>query len=107
VEVPEKVIRERAFARISALFGIPVQELRESFRFGEELHPSVASAFRDNEVEDVVDDIVNVSTPLMIREFGKGVWDIKTLGDYCDHMVRCYELSPRAVSKVLKMITSG
>ena len=99
----EHLIRERAFSRIAQIFHIPVDRLRYDFKFGEELDVTFMSDFRDNEHDQVLHDIEDVSDRKITKEFLKGTLTIQTVDDYCNHMVRCYKTMPEEVSRILKL----
>jgi hypothetical protein len=103
VRVPEKIIRERAYLRIAEIFNIPVEQLRLDSMFGEYLKPSFVSDFRHNELDRVDQDIHDVADRKIIRELREGVIIIRTVGEYCDFMVRCYETKPEDVNKILRL----
>ena len=103
MKVTEQIIREHALARIAEIFGIPVTMLRQDTKFGEDLKASFRSDFRFNEFDKVDFDIRDVADRKITKELNKGEATIYTVGDYCDHMVRCYETKPEDVSIILRL----
>lgn len=101
MRVPEETIRERALVRIAEVFNILVEKLRLDFVFGEDLKPSFVSDWRENEFDKLYYDIRDVADRKIARELSKGVIIIRTVRDYCDHMVRCYETKPKDVCEIL------
>lgn len=97
----EKRIRECALSRIADIFGVPVEQLRHELIFGKDLNASFVSDFRFNQLDQVFHDIRDVADRKITREFSKGLLTICTVGEYCDHMVRCYETMPEEVSRIL------
>lgn len=106
MKVTEQIIREHALARIADLFNIPIEELRLDAVLGKDLHATFRSYFRHNEMDRVDFDIRDVADRKINKELNNGETTIYTVGDYCDHMVRCYETKPEDVSRILKLPTS-
>lgn len=103
MKATEQVIREHALARIAEIFGIPVTQLRQDTKFGEDLKASFVSDFRFNELDKVDFDIRDVADRKITKELNKGEATIYTVGDYCNHMVRCYETMSDEVSRILRL----
>ena len=97
----EKQIREQALMRLSRIFRIPPTELSAGLRFGDDLKPSFVSGFRRNEFDQVSDDIRDVADRAITAELNSGALTIKTVGDYCDHLVRCCRTKPNDVKRLL------
>jgi len=103
MKVPEQIIRERALLRISEIFNIPIQDVRLDSKFGEDLKASFVSDFRYNEFDRVDQDIHDVADRKITKELREGIITIRTVGEYCDYMVRCYETKPEDVNKILRL----
>jgi GMP synthase PP-ATPase subunit len=99
-EIEEK-IREKALLRLSGIFHVSVAALSPERRFGEGLKASFVSDFRRNEFDQVSDDIHDVADRTVAAELGSGNLTIKTVGDYCDLMVRCSRTKPKDVKRIL------
>ncbi|MBI5874380.1 MAG: hypothetical protein HZB81_00765 [Deltaproteobacteria bacterium] len=104
MKVSEQIIREYALVRIAEIFDIPVEQLRLDTKFGEDLKASFVSDFRYNEFDKVDFDIRDVADRKITKELNKGLLTIRTVGDYCDHMVRCYETKPKDVTIILRLL---
>lgn len=102
MKVPEQTIRECAFARIATIFGVPVEQLRLDTKFAD-MKVSFVSNWRFNELDEVYFDISDAADRKITKELSRGEGTIYTVGDYCDHMVRCYETKPKIVSKILRL----
>lgn len=100
MRVPEETIRERALLRIAEVFNIPAKKLRLDFVFGEDLKSSFVSFWRENELDKLYYDILDVADRKIGGELGKGI-RIITVRDFCDYMVRCYETKPKDVCEIL------
>jgi hypothetical protein len=89
VDDTEKLIREKALLRLSEIFGIPVAKLSLDRRFGD-----------DHKVND---DIHDVADREITKEMASGRLTIYTVGDYCDHMVRCSRTKRKDVLRLLEI----
>lgn len=99
----EKKIRKRALFRLAGIFHLPAAELTEKHRFGVDLKPSFVSDFRRNELDRINDDIHDVANGDTIKEFKSGNLVVQTVGDYCDHMVRCSKFKLKDVKILLEI----
>ena len=97
----EQRIRVAALGKMARLFDLPVSSLREQARFGADLKPSIVSDWRYNEFDQILHDIRDVADVNVLRELDTGTLEIRTIADYCDHMVRCYQTKPSAVEAAL------
>ena len=102
----EEKVRYSALLRVAAVFRMQPNALSANTRFGDDLKASFVSDFRANEFEQLDRDIRDVADRGILRELGTGALVIKTVGDYCEHMVRCYRINPNDVSRVLQLKTS-
>jgi len=100
----EDIIRKSALARLAKIFSIPVESLKKNSKFGEDLEASGVSDFRHNEFDRVDHDIHDVADKNISAELRAGHLVIRTVKDYCDHMVRCYESKPNDVKKILEIV---
>ena len=103
VENQDEAIRNGALARIAEVFNRPINELTLQSRFGEELKSSFTSNFRANEFDKIDQDIRDVADKRILKQLGQGLLIISTVGEYCDHMVRCYASNPVEVTYLLKL----
>lgn len=99
----EATIRDRALARLAEVFQMPVSSLRDELQFGVDLKASFVSDFRRNELDLIHDDIHDVADRSIAKELRSDRLIIRTVGDYCAHMVRCNSAKPKDVAKVLKL----
>lgn len=96
-----KWLWDAAMKRVAEVFGISIDDLRPELTFGEDLKCSFVSDFRRNEFDMIGDDINDVADRNVAKELASGTLVITTVGDYCRHMVRCYEAKPEDVEHVL------
>jgi hypothetical protein len=105
-----KEIYDLALDRLATAFKITKKELRPEMVFGKDLksQKSVLFLFAEDKLMAVFEDVNFVTTAVFRREkdfFGDV--DIekiyaRTVGEYCKHMVRCYQIAPDIVESVLK-----
>ncbi len=100
---PEGKVREYALLRVAYLFNVERHLLSLNARFGEELKASFVSDFKANEYEQLDRDIKDVADRQISQELSSGTLVIRTVGEYCDHMVRCYRTKPDEVIRVLRI----
>ncbi|KMN36079.1 hypothetical protein VI26_08455 [Chromobacterium sp. LK1] len=100
----EDLIRSLSLKRVACLFNVAVESLSLDARFGTDLHAKPRSFFRDNEFDEIEGDIMDVADKKLRNEMGRGEYKICTVGDYCEHMVRCYSLRPKVVEKILGLM---
>lgn len=98
----EKAIRDSALLRLGGIFHLPVAALNPEYRFGVDLKSSFVSDFRRNELDQVNDDIHDVADRAIAKELASGQLTIQTVGDYCDHMVRCSKTRPKDVKNLFR-----
>ena len=99
----EGVIRERAHARVAQLFNLAPAALPLGAEFAKDLKASFVSDFRHNEFDKLDQDIKDVADRATRKRLGSGELVIRTVADYCDHMVACYATNPRDVARVLDL----
>lgn len=105
-EYPEQVIRKHALRRLANVFQVPEASLSIDDRFGEELKTAPATDFRSNEFDRLDDDIKWVADKLLLQAMARGNLVIRTVGDYCDHMVRCSQFNNTKVAEILELAAS-
>lgn len=99
----KKRIWGAAMKRVAEVFGISIDDLRPELTFDEDLKCSFISDFRRNEFDIIRGDIDDVADRKVAKELASGTLVITTVGDYCRHMVRCYETKPDDVMHVLRI----
>lgn len=97
----ENYIRRRALARIAQVFGVAVDTLPLEAEFGKDLKASLVSNFRFNEFDKIDQDIKDVADRATRKRLGNGELVIRTVADYCDHMVACHATNPLDVERLL------
>lgn len=107
VVYPEQTIRQYSLKRLAKVFGISEASLSNDDRFGHELIAAPASDFSTNAFDIIDDDIKDVADRKTIKDMAEGRLTIKTVGDYCDHMVRCSVLNSEEVAHALQLPKMG
>ncbi|MBC7394315.1 MAG: hypothetical protein H7340_13375 [Variovorax sp.] len=100
---PEDLVRQHALQHLAEVFRVPESSLSNETRFGQELKAAPASPFKLNEFDVIDDDIKDVADKPLLKEMAKGLLVIQTVGDYCEHMVRCSAIKPQEVARVLRL----
>ncbi|MFS2096232.1 hypothetical protein ACCC96_24800 [Pseudomonas sp. Pseusp11] len=101
---PDEIIRKFALQRIANVFNISVDLLNEAAVFGEDLKATRSTGlFRRNEYDAIEGDILDVCDRETYKTISSGNLTIYTIGDYCNHMVRCYKHNPKDVIATLKI----
>ncbi len=96
-------IQEYCLKRIGHLFNVDPKSLSNDLVFGEDLKSSFVSNFKLNEFDKIHNDILDVADALILNELNSGALEIRTVGDYCAYMVRCYLTNEDEVKHILKM----
>jgi hypothetical protein len=99
----EQLVRQHALRRLADVFQVTEASLSGTDRFGEELRAAPATDFRFNEFDTLDEDIKWVADKRLLREMATGKLVIRTVADYCDHMVHCSRLNIERVAEVLKL----
>lgn len=99
--VSQEAICNGAITRIASLFGMSVDKVQRGMKFADDFKVGFVSDFRRNEFDHLSDDIRDVADRKITKELDTGALTIATVGDYCDHMVRCYAINPKVVTKLL------
>lgn len=99
----ENLIRQHALRRLASVFKVNVESLSLNARFGIDLKASFVSDFKFNEFDIIYNDIEDVSDKFMLKAFSNGELEIKTVADYCTHMIRCYAVKPQYVANLLSL----
>ena len=94
-------IIDKSLMRISRIFHIPIAEIHRELRFGVDLKPGFVSDFRDNELDIINYDLHDAATKGIRADLIAGRIVIKTVGDYCEFMLRCSEFNQKRVESIL------
>lgn len=93
--------------RIARIFQIPIDSVDLEHVFGTDLTSSGRSDFKYSELDQILHDIRDVADKETIKEINSGALVICTVGDYCDHMLRCYRKNESEVLTVLGLQANG
>lgn len=101
--VDDEKIRQLALMRIADVFNKELSNLALDAVFGVDLKASFVSYFKENEFGLLIDDVRDVADRSILKELDSEVLVIRTVGDYCEHMVRCYRTKPDEVARILNL----
>jgi hypothetical protein len=101
VKYSDSEIALAARQRIAQVFGMLADEIRSEHVFGEDLKSREKSDFKYNEYDQMLHDIRDVADRQALKEIDSGALEIRTVAEYCDHMVRCSHTNERAVLSTL------
>jgi hypothetical protein len=99
----EQIIRQYSLRRLAEVFGVPEASLSHNARFGHELIAAPASDFAANAFDIIDGDIKDVADKQILKEMEQGTLVIQTVGDYCEHMVRCSAVNPAEIADILRL----
>lgn len=103
IKVPEDLIRKKCFIRISNIFHVSNESLKGHYVFGKDLKASFVSDFKSNELDTIFEDVFDVMDHKMYKNFISKEIVIKTVDDYCNHMIGCYINNPKEVIYILNI----
>ncbi|MDC8785899.1 hypothetical protein [Roseateles koreensis] len=103
----EEVVLRYSLQHLAEGFCVPEASLALDARFGQELKANPASDFKANQFDIVDGDIKDVADKRLLKEMAQGRLVIQTVGDYCEHMVRCSRINPEEVARVLRLPATG
>ena len=99
----EEAIRRQSLRHLAEVFGVSEASIALNARFGQELKSNPASDFSKNQFDIIDNDIKDVADKKILKELEKGKLVIQTVGDYCEHMVRCSNKNPEEVIRILRL----
>ncbi|GKT21936.1 hypothetical protein [Acidovorax sp. SUPP3334] len=99
----EELVRLRALQHLAEVFGVPEESLSLDARFGQELRANPVSDFKENQFDIVHNNIKDVADKRLLKEMAQGRLVIRSVGEYCEHMVRCSNINPEEVVRVLRL----
>jgi len=94
-------LRQAAKERVARLLKVSPDSLSLDAVFGEDIKASFVSDWKLNEFDLLLEDIRDVADRKIQRELNSGATVIRTVGEYCEFMVRCYRTKPKEVVRVL------
>jgi len=97
----EQAVRRHSLRHLAEVFCVSEASLSLDARFGKELKANPASDFKVNQFDIVGGDIKDVADKRLLKEMAQGKLVIQTVGDYCEHMVRCSSIYPEEVVRGL------
>lgn len=101
VQVREDDLRRLALNRVSEVFGKDCSSGPDELHFGVHLRATSVSDFSYNELDTILNDIYDAAPKKILREMKSGKRTIRTVEDYCRHMVECADVDAERVLYVL------
>ena len=105
MEDSDNTIRDQALSRLSAIFNMPVTELKRDLRFGTDLDASFVSDLHENEFDlidsDISEVVENIDDQDITNELSLGSLEIWTVDEYCEFMIRCSNIDKNFVKLLL------
>lgn len=99
----EAMIHQYALRRLAEVFHVSVESLLLDMKFGKELKAGPVSCFTENEFDLIDNDIRDVADNAILKEMALGLLEIRTVQDYCKHMLRCNTVNPVDVARQLQL----
>ncbi|WGG52877.1 hypothetical protein [Rugamonas sp. DEMB1] len=99
----EALIHQYALRRLAEVFHVSVESLLLDMKFGKELKARPVSCFTENEFDVIDNDIRDVADKAVLKEMAHGLLEIRTVEDYCKHMLRCNAVKPVDVARLLQL----
>lgn len=93
----EQTIRDAARKRIADIFRLMPDQVSMGAEFDKGLVCSFVSDWEYNEYDQLLHDVRDVADNATLKKLEKEEQVVRTVGDYCDHMVHCYETNPKEV----------
>lgn len=75
--------------------------VRPELIFGEDLKSGGRPDFKHNEYDQMLHDIRDVADRQSLKKIDSGALEIRTVAEYCEHMVWCYHTNEKAVLSTL------
>jgi hypothetical protein len=94
-------VRRAAKARVARLFNVDPDTLGLDVVFGEGLEASFVSDWKYNEFDQLLHDVRDVADRQTLKALETGDLVIRTVGAYCEYMVRSYRADPADVTYLL------
>ena len=96
-------IADASRARIARVFSVPIQDVRPEHVFGADLQGRAKSDFSYGPLDHILHDIRDVADGETLKAMNAGAFEIRTVEDYCCHMVRSYKTNRKEVVATLKL----
>ncbi|WP_143694613.1 hypothetical protein [Variovorax sp. JS1663] len=87
-------------ARVASVFGLKIEQIHSGMHFEHDFSAAPVFDWKRNEFNQLSDDFRDVTDRKIERELNNGLLVVHTVGDYCNHMVRCYRANAKEVNYV-------
>jgi hypothetical protein len=88
---------------VAKTFNVSINTISLDYEFGNELKNSFISDFKWNEYDDILEYIRDAADSCILKELNSGDVVIRTVDDFCKHMIRCYHINKKKVVKILEI----
>jgi hypothetical protein len=96
----EPRVDQQALAWVAWLFGVPIESLNRSQRFGFDLKPASRSFYGRETLDVITDDIVDIERALKEKVLKENAEF--TVGDFCDLIERLQRQDPKGCQRLLR-----
>jgi hypothetical protein len=97
---PSPTVVAIVMQRVAFVFGVPIEALALTSRFGSDLSPSTVSDFTENELDQILGDVQEVreGSPRVAAVLE----EVRTIGDLCELVGQFQLTNPAACDQLLK-----
>ncbi len=88
---------------VAKTFNVSTDAISLDYEFGKELKNSFVSDFKWNEYDDILEYIRDAADNCILKELNSGGLVIRTVDDFCKHMIRCYHINKKKVVTILEI----
>jgi hypothetical protein len=88
--------------RIARLFGMHAEDVHPEHVFGKDLRNRAKPDFRYGALDHILHDIRDVADKKTLADIDAGAFEVRTVEDYCNHMIRCYRTNEKEVAMTLE-----
>ncbi|WP_341503749.1 hypothetical protein [Gallaecimonas sp. GXIMD4217] len=97
----ESKIKQKSIERLAALLDVDASTLSEEMSLATAVKPNPVKFWKRNQFDKILDDIRDVADKESTKLLESGDFEVKTVQDYVNFMIRCYEENPKLVLLVL------
>jgi len=94
-------LRNKILSHIASVLKVPSESLNDEMRFGIDIKPSFVSDFKYNELDILIEDMRDACSGKILTEWNRGEINTETVGEYIEHIIRCYNENPKLVTKLI------
>lgn len=95
------VLRQNILLYLSKVLNTPVELLKDEMILGVDIKPSFVSDFKYNELDALIEDLRDIGSGAIAKEWKRGDVKIESVGDCVKYISRCYDAKPKLVSNLI------